>query len=87
MMFYFQIISLSKYKSYISETYLFSILGKNYPKTKEDDPLILIYKNNNTATSFSISLSPELDIPKFPVFPNLVSVEHDASQAKVSYFC
>lgn len=61
----------------------FRISGKNYPLTTEDDPLILIYKNNNTATSFSISLGPELDIPKFPVFPNVVSVEHDASQAKV----
>ncbi|XP_078049644.1 I-kappaB kinase epsilon isoform X1 [Augochlora pura] len=53
--------------------------GKAYPDTSEDKPLMLFSKENNNIT---LPMDPEL--PKFPVFPNLVSVENDASQAKVA---
>lgn len=39
---------------------------------------MLFNKNNN-----NVSMAPEPEIPKFPVFPNIVSVENDATQAKV----
>lgn len=39
---------------------------------------MLFNKNNN-----NVSTPPEPEVPKFPVFPNIVSVENDASQAKV----
>lgn len=40
---------------------------------------MLFNKNNN-----NVSMPPEPEVPKFPVFPNTVSVENDASQAKVT---
>ncbi|XP_045777800.1 serine/threonine-protein kinase TBK1 [Maniola jurtina] len=54
-------------------------LGKNYPDTTAEVPLMLFNKNNN-----NVSMTPEPEIPKFPVFPNIVSVENDASQAKTA---
>ncbi|XP_045452666.1 inhibitor of nuclear factor kappa-B kinase subunit epsilon [Melitaea cinxia] len=54
-------------------------LGKNYPETTAEVPLMLFNKNNN-----NVSMAPEPEIPKFPVFPNIVSVENDASQAKTA---
>ncbi|KAJ0173886.1 hypothetical protein K1T71_010032 [Dendrolimus kikuchii] len=54
-------------------------LGKEYPETTAEEPLMLFNKNNN-----NVSMAPEPDIPKFPVFPNIVSVENDASQAKTA---
>ncbi|XP_039759285.1 inhibitor of nuclear factor kappa-B kinase subunit epsilon [Pararge aegeria] len=54
-------------------------LGKNYPETSAEVPLMLFNKNNN-----NVNLGPEPEIPKFPVFPNIVSVENDASQAKAA---
>lgn len=54
-------------------------LGKDYPDTTADEPLMLFNKNNN-----NVSMAPEPEIPKFPVFPNIVSVENDASQAKTA---
>ncbi|XP_046969917.1 inhibitor of nuclear factor kappa-B kinase subunit epsilon [Vanessa cardui] len=54
-------------------------LGKNYPETTADVPLMLFNKNNN-----NVSMAPEPEVPKFPVFPNIVSVENDASQAKTA---
>ncbi|XP_047030615.1 inhibitor of nuclear factor kappa-B kinase subunit epsilon [Helicoverpa zea] len=56
-----------------------STLGKDYPETTAEEPLMLFNKNNN-----NVSMAPEPDIPKFPVFPNIVSVENDASQAKTA---
>jgi TANK-binding kinase 1 len=53
--------------------------GRSYPATSALEPLLLFNKS-----STSVSLAPEPDAPKFPVFPNIVSVENDASQAKVS---
>ncbi|XP_067004394.1 inhibitor of nuclear factor kappa-B kinase subunit epsilon [Anabrus simplex] len=53
--------------------------GRGYPTTEEDKPIMLFSKENNNVT-----LSPDIDIPKFPTFPNLVSVENDASLAKTA---
>ncbi|XP_026743775.1 serine/threonine-protein kinase TBK1 [Trichoplusia ni] len=53
--------------------------GKDYPETTAEEPLMLFNKNNN-----NVSMAPEPEIPKFPVFPNIVSVENDASQAKTA---
>ncbi|XP_060805401.1 inhibitor of nuclear factor kappa-B kinase subunit epsilon [Amyelois transitella] len=66
------------------ETLLLSVvddttLGKNYPETTAEEPLMLFNKNNN-----NVNMPPEPDIPKFPVFPNIVSVENDATQAKTA---
>ncbi|KAF2903008.1 hypothetical protein ILUMI_03177 [Ignelater luminosus] len=64
---------------------LFSnLVGENtraggYPTTKDEDPLILYSKENN-----NIVLGEEPDLPKFPEFPTVVSVENDASQAKLA---
>ncbi|KAK7788610.1 hypothetical protein R5R35_005504 [Gryllus longicercus] len=51
--------------------------GRGYPETDEDEPLMLFSKENNNVTLVS-----EADMPKFPTFPNLISVENDASLAK-----
>ncbi|XP_031846749.1 I-kappaB kinase epsilon [Nomia melanderi] len=53
--------------------------GKGYPDTSEDKPLMLFSKENN-----NVALPMDSELPKFPVFANLVSVENDASQAKVA---
>lgn len=53
-------------------------LIKGYPKTEADAPIFLYSTDNNNVT---IPSEPEL--PKFPSFPNSVSVENDASLAKV----
>ncbi|GBP31939.1 hypothetical protein EVAR_18478_1 [Eumeta japonica] len=53
--------------------------GKDYPETSAEHPLLLFNKSNS-----NINMPPEPDIPKFPVFPNIVSVENDASQAKTA---
>ncbi|KAJ2938139.1 hypothetical protein O0L34_g3712 [Tuta absoluta] len=56
-----------------------STLGKSYPQTTAEEPLMLFNKNNN-----NVNMPAEPDPPKFPVFPNIVSVENDASQAKTA---
>ncbi|KYN27147.1 PREDICTED: inhibitor of nuclear factor kappa-B kinase subunit epsilon [Trachymyrmex cornetzi] len=53
--------------------------GKGYPNTNNDKPLMLFSRENN-----NVVLPTETELPKFPVFANLVSVENDASQAKVA---
>lgn len=53
--------------------------GRGYPSTQEDKPFMLFSKENNNVT-----LASDRDIPKFPTFPNLVSVETDASLAKTA---
>lgn len=62
-------------------TYLIeeSTTGKGYPNADADKPLMLFSKENN-----NVVLPIESELPKFPVFANLVSVENDASQAKVA---
>ena len=52
--------------------------GQSHPTTREDKPLMLLGKEND------VTLSSEGDIPKFPSFFTLVSVETDPSLAKTS---
>lgn len=68
----------------LGETLLFNLIkegtpGKGYPITTEEKPLMLFARENN-----NVALPVDLELPKFPVFANLVSVENDASQAKVA---
>lgn len=51
--------------------------ARGYPKTTIDEPLMLYSSENN-----NIFLYPGMDIPKFPVFPNLISRENDPNLAK-----
>ncbi|XP_073953525.1 I-kappaB kinase epsilon [Choristoneura fumiferana] len=53
--------------------------ARQYPGSSATEPLLLFNKS-----STSVALAPEPDPPKFPVFPNIVSVENDASQAKTA---
>lgn len=53
--------------------------SRGYPKTIAVEPIMLYSKENN-----NVYLNTTVDIPKFPVFPNLVSVENDATQAKTA---
>lgn len=53
-------------------------LIKGYPKTEADSPIFLYSTDNN-----NVAIPNELELPKFPSFPNSVSVENDASLAKV----
>lgn len=52
---------------------------RGYPETTILKPIMLLSIDNN-----NVSLPKELDLPKFPTFPAGVSVENDASLAKVS---
>jgi TANK-binding kinase 1 len=52
---------------------------RGYPPTTTLNPIMLFSVENN-----NVSLPKELDIPKFPSFPAGVSVENDASLAKVA---
>lgn len=54
-------------------------LVKGYPPTDTDTPIFLYSTDNNNVT-----IPSELELPKFPTFPNSVSVETDASLAKVA---
>ncbi|CAK9797031.1 Inhibitor of nuclear factor kappa-B kinase subunit epsilon [Anthophora quadrimaculata] len=68
----------------VGDTFLTNIVekstpGKSYPNTSESKPLMLFSKENN-----NVNLPVDAELPKFPVFANLVSVENDASQAKVA---
>lgn len=56
-----------------------STRAQGYPTFDENNPLLLFSKEN-----FNVSVSLDGDLPKFPEFPNLVSVESDAAQAKQS---
>lgn len=53
--------------------------GKGYPNTDETKPLMLFSKENN-----NVDLPVDSELPKFPVFASIISVENDASQAKVA---
>ncbi|XP_029032321.1 inhibitor of nuclear factor kappa-B kinase subunit epsilon [Osmia bicornis bicornis] len=53
--------------------------GKGYPNTSENKPLMLFSKENN-----NVNLPMDAELPKFPVFSSLVSVENDANQAKIA---
>ena len=52
---------------------------RGYPPTSIIKPIMLLSVDNN-----NVSLPKELELPKFPTFPAGVSVENDASLAKVS---
>lgn len=52
---------------------------RGYPPTTTEMPIMLFSVENN-----NVSLPKELELPKFPTFPTGVSVENDASLAKVS---
>lgn len=54
-------------------------LVKGYPKTDTENPIFLYSIDNNNVT-----LPNELDLPKFPSFPSSISVENDASLAKIA---
>ncbi|XP_062547300.1 serine/threonine-protein kinase TBK1 [Armigeres subalbatus] len=53
--------------------------ARGYPTTETDSPVMLFNIENNNVT-----LPGELDLPKFPSFPSGVSVENDASMAKIA---
>jgi TANK-binding kinase 1 len=55
-----------------------STAGQSYPMTQEDEPLMLFSKENNNVT-----LASEGDMPKYPSFPDRMSIETDASLAKM----
>lgn len=69
-------ILIKRKKLFLSEIQE-SMPARGYPKSKSEKPLMRFSKENN-----NVLLNQEPDIPKFPVFPNLVSVENDATQAK-----
>ncbi|GAB0093300.1 serine/threonine-protein kinase TBK1 [Sergentomyia squamirostris] len=52
---------------------------RGYPETSSEDPIFMLSIDNNNVT-----LPAETEQPKFPTFPNTVSVENDASMAKMS---
>lgn len=53
-------------------------LVKGFPPTSAEAPIFLYSIDNNNVT-----IPSELDMPKFPTFPNAVSVENDASLSKM----
>lgn len=56
-----------------------AMFATNYPITEVNNPVFLFSKENNNVTLIS-----DGDVPKFPSFPNIVSVETDASLAKTA---
>ncbi len=66
-------------KSFLSHHVDNSTPGTSYPDTNRLEPIVMFCKENN-----NISLGIDKDVPAFPTFPNLVSVENDATLAKNS---
>ena len=58
---------------------MFIITGTSYPGTTTLEPIVMFSKENN-----NVALGIEKEVPAFPTFPNLVSVENDATLAKNS---
>lgn len=54
-------------------------LVKGFPPTDAATPVFLYSIDNNNVT-----IANEMDMPKFPTFPNAVSVENDASLSKIA---
>ncbi|XP_017465711.1 PREDICTED: serine/threonine-protein kinase TBK1 [Rhagoletis zephyria] len=54
-------------------------ISKAFPNTTTDTPIFLYSNDDN-----NVQLPQQFDLPKFPVFPNNVSVENDASLAKTA---
>lgn len=53
-------------------------LANGFPETTTESPIFLYSNDDN-----NVQLPQQLELPKFPVFPSNVSVENDASLAKV----
>ncbi|XP_040164449.1 inhibitor of nuclear factor kappa-B kinase subunit epsilon [Anopheles arabiensis] len=53
--------------------------ARGYPPTDPSNPVMLFNIEN-----YNVILPTEWDLPKFPTFPNGISVENDASLAKVA---
>lgn len=53
--------------------------AQGYPDVKEGNPLFLYSRENNNITVVNFG-----DLPKFPEFPSLTSVDNDAAQAKLA---
>lgn len=53
-------------------------LVKGFPPTSDKSPIFLYSIDNNNVT-----IPVDSDLPKFPTFPNAVSVENDASLSKM----
>uniref|UniRef100_A0A182JKV7 Uncharacterized protein n=1 Tax=Anopheles atroparvus TaxID=41427 RepID=A0A182JKV7_ANOAO len=53
--------------------------ARGYPQTAPTNPVMLFNIEN-----YNVILPSEWDLPKFPTFPNGISVENDASLAKVA---
>ncbi|XP_049288700.1 serine/threonine-protein kinase TBK1 [Anopheles funestus] len=53
--------------------------ARGYPPTEANNPVMLFNIEN-----YNVILPTEWDLPKFPTFPNGISVENDASLAKVA---
>ncbi|XP_067623229.1 serine/threonine-protein kinase TBK1 isoform X1 [Eurosta solidaginis] len=56
-----------------------STVSKAFPTTKTETPIFLYSSDDN-----NVQLPQQLELPKFPIFPNNVSVENDASLAKAA---
>ncbi|CAH1116516.1 unnamed protein product [Phaedon cochleariae] len=54
-------------------------LATGFPATTREDPLFLFNRENN-----NITLVPDQELPKFNEFSSVMSVESDASQAKLA---
>ncbi|XP_037958688.1 serine/threonine-protein kinase TBK1 [Teleopsis dalmanni] len=54
-------------------------IAKAFPATTIENPVFLYSNDDN-----NVQLPQQLDLPKFPIFPNNVSVENDASLAKAA---
>ena len=53
--------------------------ARGFPKTSESAPIFLFSKENN-----NVMANDSNDVPKFPVFQNVISVENDASLGKLA---
>ncbi|RZF49044.1 hypothetical protein LSTR_LSTR017591 [Laodelphax striatellus] len=66
------------------DTHLISLVGegnpsRTYPQTELGCPMLLFSKENN-----NVVIVADSELPKFPSFPNNVSVENDATLAKTA---
>lgn len=64
-------------KSFLSHHVDANTPGTSYPFTSTSEPMVMFSKENN-----NVALGIDKEVPAFPTFPNLVSVENDATLAK-----
>ena len=80
-----QILLLGEGAARLNELIDENTTGKGYPVTSQEKPLMLFSRENNNVVAILKSEVAELEsTTSFPTFANLVSVENDASQAKVA---